>query len=96
MVRIAVLAVVVMVLLGIASRADARVRCSSGTTAFVEGTLRIFGTHFDRPDPFGGREFGFDEYACLGGRRPAPFPGRGGRRPAPADRGRSLAAAAHR
>jgi hypothetical protein len=68
MLRIAVLAAVVMVLLGIAARAEARVRCDSGTTAFVEGKLRIFGVYFHRSDEFN-EEWGFDEFACLGGAR---------------------------
>ena len=65
MLRIAVLAAVVMVLIGIAAKAaEARPpRCDSGTTAFVEGKLRIFGVHYQTPD-----EWGFDEWACLGGR----------------------------
>jgi hypothetical protein len=78
MLRIAVLAAVAMVLIGIVAKAaEARPRCGSGTTAFVEGKLRIFGISFDRPDTFGGREFGFDAYACLGGRgKPVSVGGR--------------------
>ena len=60
------LAFLVFVLLVLAAPAEAKVSCDSGSTAFVSGKLRIFGIHFDNPDPFGGREFGFDEYACLG------------------------------
>src|SRR3954451_21702437 len=45
--------------------AEAKVRCSSGTTAFREGGLRIFGVHVDHPGTFG--FVGFDEYACLDG-----------------------------
>jgi hypothetical protein len=68
--RIAVIAAVAMVLLGIAAKAEARPRCSSGSTAFVDGKLRIFGVYFHRADAFQ-EEWGFDEYACLGGgRRP--------------------------
>jgi hypothetical protein len=44
--------------------AEGRVRCDSGTTAFVDGKLRIFGVHYRTPD-----EWGFEEYACLGRRR---------------------------
>jgi hypothetical protein len=62
--RIAVPAAVLALLVA-APGAEARVRCGSGTTAFVQGDLRIFGVHFRTPD-----EFGFNEYACLGGRRP--------------------------
>jgi hypothetical protein len=66
MLKIAVLAAVVMVLVGAVARADAKLRCGSGTTAFVEGKLRIFGVHYESAD-----EWGADEYACLGGvRRP--------------------------
>jgi hypothetical protein len=68
MLRIAVLAAVVMVLLAIVARADARVGCDSGTTAVVDGQLRIFGVYFHRSGGFI-EEWGYDEYACLGGRR---------------------------
>ena len=63
MLRITVVAMALTLLTGAAS-ADAKVRCGSGTTAFVEGKLRIFGVHYSTPD-----EFGFDEYACLGRKR---------------------------
>ena len=41
----------------------AAVTCRSGTTAFVDGTLRIFGVHYRTSF-----EEGFEEYACLGRR----------------------------
>src|SRR4051794_26033043 len=47
--RIAVLAAVVMGLLAIVARADARVGCDSGTTAVVDGRLRIFGVYSTGP-----------------------------------------------
>ena len=62
-----------------AAPTEAKVTCDSGTTAFVDGNLRIFGIHFRTPD-----EWGFDEYACLGRRRPLEVGGVGVRRPAPA------------
>jgi hypothetical protein len=65
------LALALLLLLVVASSAEAaKVSCASGTTAFVTGNLRIFGVHFDNPDPFGGFEFGDDEYACVGGAGP--------------------------
>jgi hypothetical protein len=67
MLRIAVLAAALTVLIGIKS-ADAKpeVTCSSGTTAFLDGKLRIFGTYYETRD-----EWGFDEFACLrGAKRP--------------------------
>ena len=60
MLRIALLVLALMVVVSPAP-AEAKVRCSSGTTAFVSGDLRIFGVHYSTPD-----EWGFDEYACLG------------------------------
>src|SRR4051812_15460996 len=69
MLRIAVLAAVAMVLLGIVAKAEAKVTCDSGTTAFVSGKLRIFGVYFHRSDAFN-EEWGFDEYACRGSGRP--------------------------
>jgi hypothetical protein len=65
-----VAAVVAVLMLASAASADAKVRCGSGTTAFVEGELRIFGVYFHRADDFN-EEWGFDEYACLG-RGPRP------------------------
>ena len=61
--RLAVLAVLLPLIA--AAPAEAKVTCGSGTTAFVDGNLRIFGIHYRTPD-----EWGFDEYACLGRRRP--------------------------
>ena len=59
------LAVLALGLLRRAAGARRRSRCGDGTTAFVDGELRIFGIHYRTPD-----ECGFDEYACLGRRRP--------------------------
>src|SRR5215207_6310067 len=71
--RIAV-AAALLALLAAVPGAEAKVRCGSGTTAFVVGDLRIFGVHFRTPD-----EFGFNEYACLGRRgRPLLVGSRGG------------------
>jgi hypothetical protein len=64
MLRIA--GVVAVLVLASAASADAKVRCGSGTTAFVDGKLRIFGVYFHRADDFN-EEWGFDEYACIGG-----------------------------
>ena len=61
--RLAVLAVLLPLLA--AAPAEAKVACGDGTTAFVDGKLRIFGIHYRTLD-----EWGFDEYACLGRRRP--------------------------
>src|SRR3954451_1643 len=61
--RIAVLAVALIVLSG-SGTADAKVRGGAGTTAFVQGRLRVFGVHHSTRD-----ESGFAEYACLGRRR---------------------------
>jgi hypothetical protein len=46
-----------------AAPAEATVGCGDGTTAFVDGKLRIFGIHYRTSD-----EQGFEEYACLGRR----------------------------
>ena len=61
--RLALLAALLPLLA--AAPADAKVSCGDGSTAFVDGKLRIFGIHYRTPD-----EWGFDEYACLGRRRP--------------------------
>ena len=53
----------VLVLLALCVPAQAKVTCGDGTTAFVDGTLRIFGVHYRTSD-----EQGFEEYACLGRR----------------------------
>jgi len=67
------LAVIVAVLgLVVAAPAEAKVTCGAGTTAFVDGDLRLFGVHYRTPD-----EWGFDEYACLGRRRPLAVGGVG-------------------
>jgi hypothetical protein len=58
-------ALVAVVLIVLCSPAEAKVTCGSGVTAFVDGKLRIFGIHYRTPD-----EWGFEEYACLGRRRP--------------------------
>ena len=50
--------------------AEAQVSCGSGTTAFVDGNLRIFGVHYKTVD-----EQGFEEYACLGRRMKPLFVG---------------------
>ena len=59
--RLALLAVLVPLLAG--APAEAKVSCGDGTTAFVDGKLRIFGIHYRTSD-----EQGFEEYACLGRR----------------------------
>jgi hypothetical protein len=43
--------------------AEAKVRCGSGTTLFLQGKVRIFGVHYRTPD-----EWGYEEYACRGRR----------------------------
>lgn len=60
--RILALTVVLAVLV-LCAQAQAKVACGDGTTAFVDGKLRIFGIHYRTPD-----ETGFEEYACLGRR----------------------------
>jgi hypothetical protein len=54
-----------LVLAALAPPAGAKITCDSGTTAFVDGNLRIFGIHYRTSF-----ERGFEEYACLGRRRP--------------------------
>src|SRR4051794_17188073 len=61
----AALATAFIVLLA-APGAQARVRCTSGATMYLDGQLRIFAMPFDPASQFEGR--GYDEYACLGGR----------------------------
>ena len=61
---------VLAVLLLATAPAQAKVRCGDGTTAFVDGNLRIFGVHYRTPD-----ESGFEEYACLGRRMKPVFVG---------------------
>src|SRR5215217_3975644 len=56
-------AIVLAAVLALCPAAEARVACGDGTTAFVDGHLRIFGIHYRTPD-----EWGFTEYACLGRR----------------------------
>ena len=56
-------ALVIVAVLVLCPPAQGRVSCDSGTTAFVDGKLRIFGIHYRTPD-----ESGFEEYACLGRR----------------------------
>src|SRR5215207_11391389 len=58
-------AIVLAAVLALCPAAEARVACGDGTTAFVDGNLRIFGIHYRTPD-----EWGFEEYACLGRRKP--------------------------
>jgi len=60
-------AIVVAAVLAVCPAAEAKVACGDGTTAFVDGRLRIFGIHYRTPD-----ESGFEEYACLG-RRTRPL-----------------------
>jgi hypothetical protein len=54
---------VVAVLVLCTAPAQAKVACGDGTTAFVDGNLRIFGIHYRTSF-----ERGFEEYACLGRR----------------------------
>src|SRR4051794_11429529 len=61
----AALATAFIVLLA-APGAQARVRCTSGATMYLDGQLRIFAMPFHPVSEFEGR--GYDEYACLGGR----------------------------
>ena len=60
--RLLVLALAALPLLA-AAPAQAKVACGDGTTAFVDGRLRIFGVHYKTAF-----EEGFEEYACLGRR----------------------------
>ena len=57
------LGLTVLAVLALCAPAQAKVACGDGTTAFVDGKLRIFGIHYRTPD-----ESGFEEYACLGRR----------------------------
>jgi hypothetical protein len=62
--RLAAIAATLLALAAAApARAQAKVRCGDGTTAFVDGRLRIFGIHYRTSS-----ERGFEEYACLGRR----------------------------
>src|SRR5215211_1362813 len=56
-------AIGVAAVLMLCAAAEAKVSCDSGTTAFVDGRLRIFGVHYRTSF-----ERGFEEYACLGRR----------------------------
>ena len=56
-------ALAVAAVLALCPAAEAKVACGDGTTAFVDGNLRIFGVHYKTVD-----EQGFEEYACLGRR----------------------------
>ena len=58
-----ILGLTVLVVLAMCAPAQAKVACGDGTTAFVDGDLRIFGIHYKTAD-----ETGFEEYACLGRR----------------------------
>jgi hypothetical protein len=66
------LGLVAVAVLVSSSPAEAKVACDDGTTAFVDGKLRIFGIHYRTPF-----ESGFEEYACLGRRRPLSVGGVG-------------------
>jgi hypothetical protein len=57
--RLALLASLTVALLAAPADAEAKVRCGSGTTLFVQGKVRIFGVHYATRD-----ESGYDEYAC--------------------------------
>ena len=59
--RLGVIAAALALAASTCGDAEAKVRCGSGTTAYVEGGLRIFGMYFREPD-----EWGFNEYACSG------------------------------
>jgi hypothetical protein len=59
------LGLTVLAVLVLCAPAQAKVACGDGTTAFVDGSLRIFGVHYRTSF-----ERGFEEYACLGRRRP--------------------------
>ena len=63
--RLAAFLAIVLATLAAAAPAPAapRVRCGDGSTAFVDGKLRIFGIHYKSSF-----EEGFEEYACLGRR----------------------------
>jgi hypothetical protein len=58
-----ILGLTVLAVLVLCAPAQAKVACGDGTTAFVDGNLRIFGIHYKTAD-----ETGFEEYACLGRR----------------------------
>ena len=57
------LGLTVLAVLAMCAPAQAKVACGDGTTAFVDGGLRIFGVHYRTSF-----EEGFEEYACLGRR----------------------------
>src|SRR5918997_2018899 len=57
------LGLTVLAVLALCAPAQAKVACGDGTTAFVDGRLRIFGVHYRTA-----HEQGFEEYACLGRR----------------------------
>ncbi len=57
------LGLMVLAVLVLCAPAQAQVACGDGTTAFVDGRLRIFGIHYRTAF-----ERGFEEYACLGRR----------------------------
>jgi hypothetical protein len=61
--HVRVLGLTVLAVLVLCAPAEAKVACGDGTTAFVDGKLRIFGIHYRTAD-----EQGFEEYACLGRR----------------------------
>jgi hypothetical protein len=65
-----VLGITVLAVLVLCAPAEAKVGCGDGTTAFVDGKLRIFGIHYRTPF-----EEGFEEYACLGRRMKPMFVG---------------------
>jgi len=58
-----ILGLTLLAVLVLCAPAQAKVRCGDGTTAFVDGRLRIFGIHYKTSF-----EEGFEEYACLGRR----------------------------
>jgi len=58
-----ILGLTVLAILLMCAPAQAKVACGDGTTAFVDGRLRIFGVHYRTSF-----ERGFEEYACLGRR----------------------------
>jgi hypothetical protein len=61
--RVRILGLTVLAVLALCAPAQAKVACGDGTTAFVDGKLRIFGVHYKTSF-----EEGFEEYACLGRR----------------------------
>ena len=58
-----ILGLTLLAVLALCAPAQAKVACGDGTTAFVDGNLRIFGVHYKTSF-----EEGFEEYACLGRR----------------------------